>query len=175
MRHPSLDHAFPRFKSIDEHLRQYRLELEGLSEHLLRAPEIGAGGEPDLMAKVMQSAAPSREVGTLCLWLHRTASAEARRLEGRGSSVVDSYLDSFVAGDSDRRVPPRDLARGVETRMDLLEALAALPANYRCALLLKEGARLAVEDVSRVMGTSRSSVRSVLYRARQAMRGRPGH
>lgn len=174
MRHPSLDHAFPRFKPIDGHLREYRLELESLSEYLLRAPEMGEGPGPGLIEKVMQSAAPSPGAGTLRLWLHRTVSAEAGVLEGRGSGLVDSYLDSFVAGASNRRVPPRDLARGVRIRMDLLEALAALPDNYRCALLLKEGTRLAVEDVARVMGTSGPSVRSVLYRARQTLRGRPG-
>jgi RNA polymerase sigma-70 factor (ECF subfamily) len=174
MRHPSLDRAFPRFKPIDEQLREYRLELESLSEYLLRAPEMGGGEGPGLMAKVMHSAAPSGGERTLRLWLHRTASAEAHRLGGRASSVVDSYLDSFFSGDFDRGVPPHDLARGVETRVDLLEALASLPDNYRCALLLKDGARLGVEAVARVMGTSPSSVRSVLYRARQAMRGRPG-
>jgi len=175
MRHPSIGHTSTRFKPIDEHLREYRLELESLAWHLLREPDTGAGIGPVMLVKVMKKVAASPGVGTLRLWLHRTASTEARRLEPRRAGVADSYLDSVAAGDFDRhRSPPYDLVRGVEVRMDLLEALAALPDNYRCALLLKDGAGLAVEEVARVMGTSPSSARSVLYRARQAMRGPPG-
>jgi RNA polymerase sigma-70 factor (ECF subfamily) len=175
MLHPSIGHASTRFKPIDEHLREYRLELESLADHLLREPEIGADNRPGMLVKVMKTLAVSPGVGTLRLWLHRTASTEARRLGLRGSGVTDSYLDSVAAGDFDRhRSPPYDLVRGVEVRIGLLEALAALPDNYRCAVLLKDGAGLAVGEVARVMGTSPSSARSVLYRARQAMRGRPG-
>lgn len=175
MRHPSLDQASTRFKPIDEHLREYRVELESLAGYLLRA-ETGTGTANSLLVTVMQAVAPSGGVGTLRLWLHRTASAEARRLVGRSASgVVDSYLDSVLTGTFDRSGPhPYDLARGVEIRIGLLEALAGLPDNYRSALLLKDGARLAVQEVARVMGTTPSSVRSVLYRARQAMRGRTG-
>jgi len=175
MRHPSIGHASTRFKPIDEHLREYRLELDSLAGHLLRESGIGAGNGPGMLEKVMRTVAPSPGMGTLRLWLHRTASTEARRMELRGAGLADSYLDSVASGDFDRhRSPPYDLVRGVEVRIDLLEALAALPDNYRCALLLKDGAGLAVGEVARVMGTSPSSARSVLYRARQAMRGRPG-
>lgn len=149
--------------------------MESLAGHLLREPEIGAGTGPGMLEKVMRTVVPSPWVGTLRLWLHRTASKEARRLQPRGAGVADTYLDSVAAGDFDRhRPPPYDLVRGIEVRIALLEALAALPDNYRCALLLKDGAGLTVGEVARVMGTSPSSARSVLYRARQTMRGRPG-
>ena len=175
MRHPSIGHASTRFKPIDEHLREYRLELESLAGHLLREPETRAGAGPGMLDKAMKSVGVSPGVGRLGWWLHRTASIEARRLDPRSAGVTDTCLDSVAAGDFDRHWShPHDLARGVEVRMGLLEALAGLPDNYRCALLLKDGAGLAVEEVARVMGTSPSSVRSVLYRARQAMRGHPG-
>jgi DNA-directed RNA polymerase specialized sigma24 family protein len=175
MRHPSIGHASTRFKPIDEHLREYRLELESLAGYLLWEPETRAGTGPGMLEKVMRTVGASPGVGTLRWWLHRTASTEARRLGLRSAGVGDSCLDAVAAGDFDRhRSHPHDLVSGVEVRLGLLEALAGLPDNYRCALLLKDGAGLAVGEVARVMGTSPSSVRSVLYRARQAMRGRPG-
>jgi DNA-directed RNA polymerase specialized sigma24 family protein len=65
-----------------------------------------------------------------------------------------------------------ELATEVELRKDLLDALATLPRNYTFALLLREGRGLSVGETARLMGTTPASVRSVLYRARQAIRVR---
>jgi len=175
MRHPSLVPAFPRFKPVNDHVREYRLELESLARHLLEGLETGEGTSPSMLVRTVQVVASYRGVETVRLWLHRTASLETRHLRGRTHGAVDSHLDSVVAGRFDRHPPDLyDLARDLEIRMGVLEVLAGLPDNYRCALLLKDGERLAVEEVARLMGTTTASVRSVLYRARQAMRERPG-
>jgi RNA polymerase sigma-70 factor (ECF subfamily) len=172
MRHPSPSNGSQGFKSIDDHVQEYRLELESLARHLLQAPEPGASPLVDTVPAV----ASFRGVKTVRLWLHRTASTEARHVVGGDEHrTVDSYLDSVVDGSLDRRLPdPHDLAGELQTRMDILEALAGLPDNYRCAVLLKEGEGLAVEEVARLMGTTAASVRSVLYRARHSLRERTG-
>lgn len=170
MRHPSLSNGSQGFKSIDDHVQEYRLELESLARHLLLAPEPG----PSLLVDTVPAVASFRGVETVRLWLHRTASTEARHVVGGDADrTVDSYLDSVVDGRLDRRLPdPHDLAGELQTRMEILEALAGLPDNYRCAVLLKDGEGLAVEEVARLMGTTTASVRSVLYRARHSLRER---
>lgn len=172
MRHPSLTSGSRGFKSIDDHVQEYRLELEGLARHLLQAPDPG----PSPLVDTVPALASSRGVNTVRLWLHRIASTEARHVVGGDAHpTVDSYLDSVVDDRPDRRLPdPCDLAGGLQTRMEILEALAGLPDNYRCAVLLKEGEGLAVEEVARMMGTTSASVRSVLYRARHSLRQRAG-
>jgi RNA polymerase sigma-70 factor (ECF subfamily) len=172
MRHPSLSNGSQGFKSIDDHVLEYRLELESLARHLLQVPEPGASPLVDTVPAV----ASFRGVKTVRLWLHRTASTEARHVVGGDAyRSVDSYLDSVVDGRLDRRLPdPHDLAGELQTRMEILEVLAGLPDNYRCAVLLKEGEGLAVEEVARLMGTTAASVRSVLYRARHSLRERTG-
>jgi len=176
MRHPSLSNGSQGFKSIDDHVQEYRLELESLARHLLQAPEPGPYGGPSPLTDTVPAVASFRGVKTVRLWLHRTASTEARHLVGGDRyRTVDSYLDSVVDGRLDRRRPdPQDLARDLRTRMEVLEVLAGLPDNYRCAVLLKEGEGLAVEEVARLMGTTAASARSVLYRARHALRERTG-
>jgi RNA polymerase sigma-70 factor (ECF subfamily) len=176
MRHPSLGTAFPGFKPIGDDVREYRLELESLARHLLRAPEIGEGSGQGVLLETVAAIPSFRGVDTVRIWLHRTATSETRRLRARRrQGAVDAYLDSVVAGRLDRRRPDsRDLIRDLESRLEVLEALAGLPDNYRCAVLLKEGEGLSVEEVARLMGTTSGSVRSVLYRARHAMREHRG-
>ena len=49
-------------------------------------------------------------------------------------------------------------------------ALAGLPDRYRTAVLLKDGLGLPAEGVATAMGISVPAVRSVLHRARSALR-----
>jgi RNA polymerase sigma-70 factor (ECF subfamily) len=59
-----------------------------------------------------------------------------------------------------------------ETRRRVLAALAGLPDHYRTALLLKDGLGLPAEGVAQAMGVTVPAVRSVLHRARSALRER---
>jgi RNA polymerase sigma-70 factor (ECF subfamily) len=108
------------------------------------------------------------------LWIHAVTSSEAQVLGHRHRpGEIDRYLDAIVDGDAHAN-PPRnqDVAGEMEIRKVIIDGLAALPDNYRSALLIKEGRGLTVEQTAAAMGTSEASVRSVLYRARQHLRGR---
>ncbi len=61
-------------------------------------------------------------------------------------------------------------AKGAETRRQVVAALAGLPDRYRTAVLLKDGLGLPAEGVATAMGISVPAVRSVLHRARAALR-----
>lgn len=170
MRHSYVGRAIPRFKPIDDDVSEYRLELESLARYLL---EPGAFGGGDVTLPVAVGAIPGFVgVGSVRLWLHRIAASEAGRRRGaRRGGMVDAYLDSLVAGRTAHRpLVVEPLAREIALRMRVLEAFASLPGNYRCALLLKDGEGLPVGQVARLMGTTAASARSVLYRARQALR-----
>jgi len=59
-----------------------------------------------------------------------------------------------------------------ETRRQVLAALADLPDHYRTALLLKDGVALSAGEVATAMGITVPAAKSVLHRARAALRER---
>ena len=172
----SLGQGLQRFKPIEFDVQEYRRELEGLARHILRVVPSGEGpGEPGLL-DMAPALGRLRGERTVRIWLHRIASTETRHLRRREKpGPIDIYLDAVIAGQKGHEIPDRDdLALDLEIRMDILDSVSGLPDNYRRALLLKEGKGLTVEGVARLMGTTNASVRSVLYRARHALRERSG-
>ncbi len=101
-------------------------------------------------------------------WIHALTTFEFET--EFGASAFSDTLERLVEG---RRVRlPNGIAFETEVaaRLSVMEQLARLPDNYRCALLLKEGHGLSVERTAKVMGVSPASLRSVLYRARRSLR-----
>lgn len=61
-------------------------------------------------------------------------------------------------------------ALSAETRMDLEQALATLPAGYRTVLLLHDLEGYRHEEIARTLGTSVGTSKSQLFHARRALR-----
>jgi len=59
-----------------------------------------------------------------------------------------------------------------EMRRELEAAMGALPEAQRAALVLRQYDQLDYETIAQVMGTSVPSVKSLLFRAREALRSR---
>lgn len=101
-------------------------------------------------------------------WIHALTTFELEY--EAGDSNFSDTLERMVEG---RRVrAPVGIAFDSEitARLAVMERLADLPDNYRCALLLKEGQGLSVERTAKVMEVSPASLRSILYRARRSLR-----
>ncbi len=167
MQQSSLGDALHRFKRITPDVWSYRDELDNLTRHLCRELDPNDGSTNVTIAGLTEDSVRD--------WLHGFTRAESRlRRRGATSIAVEFYLDEMVH--ERREFEPfhlDELAIEVELRKDVLDALATLPRNYTIALLLREGRGLSVGDTARLMGTTPASVRSVLYRARQAIRVRP--
>jgi RNA polymerase sigma-70 factor, ECF subfamily len=71
-------------------------------------------------------------------------------------------------------LPLADDADAVERRLDVLRALAALPATQRAAVVLVDWAGMSAEEAGRVLGIQPVSVRGRLHRARAALRQQMG-
>lgn len=65
-------------------------------------------------------------------------------------------------------------ATAVETRSDVMRAMATLPHDLRSALVLSELLGLSSEEAGRAMGIKPGSARARLHRARAAFRERLG-
>jgi DNA-directed RNA polymerase specialized sigma24 family protein len=145
---------------------EYVDELEAIAEWLSAGPD----RSPEL-AQAVAGMDTFRGAETVKRWLHNVASAHGYVAEGPAA-----FLDRLVEGRRLRgEVPARAaLDAEISSRLEALEYLCTIPDNYRCALLLKEGTGLTVERTAFLMGVSKASLRSILYRARRAVDSRAG-
>jgi RNA polymerase sigma-70 factor (ECF subfamily) len=75
---------------------------------------------------------------------------------------------------SGNRVPASDEPNIGQARLEVLEALSALPRSQREALLLMEWLGFSAAEAGRILGIEASSVRGRVHRARAALRERFG-
>jgi RNA polymerase sigma-70 factor (ECF subfamily) len=75
------------------------------------------------------------------------------------------------AGDSEP-LTRTSVATSVEQRMDLMQAIEALPDVYRESLVLRELQGLTYEEIAQVLKVPRGTVESRIFRARSELRAR---
>lgn len=108
-------------------------------------------------------------------WLYTVASHAC--LKKRRGPAVESLGDGNgpaphqePADDWSRR--PDEVFRRKETGRALADAIAAVPADHRLVLVLRDMEGLSAPEVSRIVGISVSAVKSRLHRARIEVRHR---
>ena len=98
-------------------------------------------------------------------YVYRTAFNLHRTLRRRLAVAARKRGDLLpVGGDAD----------AVERRLDVLRALAGLPATQRAAVVLVDWAGMSAEEAARVLRIQPVSVRGRLHRARATLRQRMG-
>jgi RNA polymerase sigma factor (sigma-70 family) len=104
-----------------------------------------------------------RTVATFATWLFRIVERECYRLfRGRDADAVDvAEIESYAAP----QVP-------LDLRIDLSNAIAALPQTYRTVLILRDVDELTAPEVAAELGLSLEAVKSRLHRARATVRER---
>ena len=81
----------------------------------------------------------------------------------------DNFLAYFHPTQVARDNPERD-ALTHESREMVHRVLQELPPKYRLCLVLREYQGLSCEEIGEVIGSSRSAVKSLLFRAREEFR-----
>jgi RNA polymerase sigma-70 factor, ECF subfamily len=161
---------------VDEVWR-YRDDLERLAHYLCRHRADAEDVAHSALMKAATKLDGFRGESSVRTWLHTITTNECRMLRRRRApSSLDEVFDDLAAGATGgdllaaEGVDPEEIAIELETRSELLRAMESLPDNQRCALLLKEGRGLSLEEIADVTGTTVSSVKSTLYRARRELR-----
>ena len=110
-------------------------------------------------------------------WLNGIDTNECRMLRRRRAPLsLDQLLEEAATAPQQPAAPlaaglgPEEAALEADTRRRVVTALAALPDRYRTAVLLKDGLGLPAEAVAAAMGITVPAARSVLHRARAALR-----
>ncbi len=157
----------------------YRDEVWRLASQLCRHRQDAEDVTQNALLKAIQQLDGFRWEASLRTWLHRIATNECRMLRRR---KVPASLDELLADAATRPWPraepaapepgPEEAAIEAETRRRVVIALSGLPDHYRTAVLLKDGLGLPAEGVAAAMGLTVPAARSLLHRARTALRGR---
>lgn len=152
----------------------YRADLEKLAHHLCRHPQDAEDVAHNALLKASEKLEGFRGEASVRTWLHTITTNECRMLRRRKSPLSLDHMfetaaihETDVTGDT---VDPEELAMELETRRELLRAIAELPDRHRCALILKDGHGVSLEETARLMGATVPAVKSILYRARASLR-----
>ncbi len=104
-------------------------------------------------------------------WVYRialnTASDHLKKRRNRSTTSLED-LAGFDAPDA-RPAPGTELS-GSELRDTLAKSISELPAKYRDILVLREYEELAYEEIAEVLGCSKGTVESRLFRARARLK-----
>jgi RNA polymerase sigma-70 factor (ECF subfamily) len=134
----------------------------------------GSGEADDLLQDVFLQA--YRKLGSykgessLGTWLYRLATNlcldHLRSKQGRMAGMTDS-LDEEDAAPA---VSPERPAEAHAARMDLAQAIDALPPSYRAAFVLHDVEGYQHDEVAKLLGIAEGSSKSLLHKARMKLR-----
>lgn len=139
---------------------------------VVRRPRAVEDLTQDVFLRVLSSAGEYEPSAKFSTWLYRIATNCAmtyfRRQSGRRSAPLedDGAVPDPAGAPPERRLDQKELKRAVAT------ALESLPDRQRVALTLFEYEGLSYEQIAAVLDVSTDSVRSLLLRARAALRGK---
>lgn len=174
-----------RLRAGDAHafeslVRQYDARMLAVARRFLQQPEDCADAVQDTLLAAHRSLASFKGNSTLWTWLYRilvNACLTIRRSRRRRRIVS---LDSLLRCRGDRRCRAFASPRAVETASTRLEqsevqaqvrdGIARLPQRYREVLLLRDIEELDTDQTAQRLGTTRSTVKTRLHRARQGLR-----
>lgn len=150
------------FRAVYEaHVGRVRALCLRLSGDVVRADEL----TQDVFVRVWERLSTFRGESAFGTWLHRLAVNEvlqALRSAGRRERRV-----SIVAEPPDAPAPG---GAGLEERMDLEEAIAALPEGCRTVFVLHDIEGLRHDEIAAATGSAVGTSKAHLFRARRLLR-----
>jgi RNA polymerase sigma-70 factor, ECF subfamily len=162
-------------------VERHRQAVFNLVARILRDETEAEDVAQNVFIQVHRSAARYQPSAKFTTWLFTIARNlclnEIRRRARHPADSIDAAPDAgeelparqfedVKAAAPDAAALQRELARKVE------EALAALPENQRTAILLFQREELSYEEIAEVLGGSLSSVKSLIFRARETLKDR---
>ncbi len=158
---------------------RYRQDVWRLATQFCRHRQDAEDVTHSALLKAAQHLDEFRWEASLRTWLHRIATNECRMLRRRKAPLsLEAMLEQAATAEHPPQEPqaqepgPEEMAIEAETRRRVLAALETLPDHYRTALLLKDGLGLRADAVAGAMGTTVPAAKSILHRARSALRER---
>jgi RNA polymerase sigma-70 factor, ECF subfamily len=145
-------------------LREYDLRHRRLAFRLLGDRERMDDVLQEAYARAFRALPAFRGGSAIGTWLYRIVYNACLDELRRSGARREVSLDEWRERGSSRTV-------GVEERLDLEAALAALPVELRAVVLLVDADELSYDEAAEVLGIPPGTVASRLSRARDALKG----
>jgi RNA polymerase sigma-70 factor (ECF subfamily) len=154
------------FKRLVE---RYQGRLFNFLYRYLRDRQTAEDLTQEVFLKIYQAASRFKPHGRVRTWVftiaYNLAMNELKRRRRRG--VLGVLLGEQWEGVA---VKPPDPSERLDLEETVTRALALLPDNQRAALLLRVRDELSYQEIGEILGVSRASVESLLFRARDRLR-----
>ena len=163
-------------RAFDLLVLKYQHKILGLIVRFVRDPHEAQDVAQEAFIKAYRALANFRGDSQFYTWLYRIAINTAKNyLVARGRRPPESDISAedaeFMDGDHDLKdiESPERLMLRDEIEATVHRAIAALPEDLRTALTLREFDGLSYEDIANVMQCPVGTVRSRIFRAREAI------
>jgi RNA polymerase sigma-70 factor (ECF subfamily) len=163
--------------AFDALVRRYQHTVVNLVMRYVRNPTEAEDIAQDAFIKAYRALSRFRGDSAFYTWLYRIAINTAKNsLAARARNPVQ--LDSNGSGDEDRpgleermidTATPEALALTEEIRATVSAAIDRLPEDLRTAIMLRELEGLSYEEIAKTMDCPVGTVRSRIFRAREAV------
>lgn len=162
-------------RSFDLLVIKYQYKVMGLVRRFVKDQAEAEDVAQEAFIKAYRAINNFRGDSAFYTWLYRIAVNTAKNtLDARkrrpGSDVDIDDVEDFGFSDNLRvDENPESLLAGEDMHRIVEETLAGLPDELRNALMLREFDGLSYEDIAQIMGCPIGTVRSRIFRAREAI------
>ena len=166
-------------KAFDLLMLKYQHRIAKLIARYIQDPSEVLDVAQEAFMKAYRAIPKFRGDSAFYTWMYRIAintaknhlAAQARRPRESGVDVAD--LEQFDGiPELKEYVTPEGLALTEEIQQTVIAAIDALPEDLKVAISLRELEGLSYEDIARVMECPIGTVRSRIFRAREAINAR---
>jgi RNA polymerase sigma-70 factor (ECF subfamily) len=162
-------------RSFDLLVLKYQHKVMGLVRRFVKDPTEAEDVAQEAFIKAYRAINTFRGDSAFYTWLYRIAVNTAKNtLDARkrrpGSDLDIEDAEDFAFSDSLRiDENPENLLAGEDMHRIVEETLVSLPEDLRKALMLREFDGLSYEEIAQMMGCPIGTVRSRIFRAREAI------
>jgi len=166
-------------EALGEIYRLYVRRVFGLCRHMLDSRESEEDATSEVFLKLQRSIKNYDGSIPFPRWLLRVAGnqcIDALRRRQRGRKVIVEVEDGAVAIETAGSEPsPLGVVLSTEERVQVRDAIAHLPENYRVPLVLRYYGELSYDEIAQQLGLQRNNVAALIFRAKQELRRKLAH
>jgi RNA polymerase sigma-70 factor, ECF subfamily len=152
---------------------KYEKQIYAFVYRMMGSPDDAADMTQECFLKAFVALPKTNDYLNLSAWLHRIAGNACLDVLRRRKVIRWLHWDAFSSGSmaqpSFEDEPERAFLRG-ETKEQVQDILNELSPHYRLCLVLREYQGFSYDRIAEIMGTSTSSVKSMLFRSREQFR-----
>lgn len=164
--------------SFETLLRRYRVPLVSYLFRMVRDTALAEDLAQEVFLRVYKARERYQPEARFTTWLYRIATNLAlNAIRDRKDAVPETASENLEGGiPLDRFVDTRPTAeqrliQGDRARL-IRQAVASLPENQRAAVILHKYQEVDYRQISKILSVSESAVKSLLFRAYEALRER---